>query len=95
MSTSIPLDIYEPKESVVRFIDFLNLFKVSDEGDYIYLSSLNQVDFKMPIPQMLINITLPSTSKSWYSNIKKFTNSIKYDREKKTYERIEDNNEEE
>ena len=95
MSTSIPLDIYEPKESVVRFIDFLNLFKVSDEGDYIYLSSLNQVDFKMPIPQMLINITLPSTSKSWYANIKKFANSIKYDRETKTYERIEDNNEEE
>ena len=44
---------------------------------------------------MLINITLPSTSKSWYGNIKKFTNSIKYDREKKTYERFEENNEEE
>ena len=45
----------------------------------------------MPIPQILINITLPSTSKSWYGNIKKFTNSIKYNREKKTYERIEEN----
>ena len=86
MSTSIPLDIYEPKENVVRFIDFLNLFKVSDEGDYIYFTSLNQVDFKMPIPQMLVNITLPSTSKSWYANIKKFTNRIIWDREKKTYE---------
>ena len=95
MGSSIPLDIYEPKESVVRFIDFLNLFKVSDEGDYIYLSSLNQIDFKMPIPQILVNITLPSTSKSWYSNIKKFTNSIKYDREKKTYERMEENNDDE
>ena len=93
MSTSIPLDIYEPKEDVVRFIDFLNLFKVSDEGDYIYLSSLNQVDFKMPIPQMLINITLPSTSKNWYSNIKKFANSIKYDLENKTYEKIEEQEE--
>ena len=91
MGSSIPLDIYEAKEDVVRFIDFLNLFKVSDEGDYICLSSLNQVDFKMPIPQILINITLPSTSKSWYGNIKKFTNSIKYNREKKTYERIEEN----
>ena len=93
MSTSIPLDIYEKKENVVRFIDFLNLFKVSDEGDYIYFTSLNQVDFKMPIPQMLINLTLPSTSKSWFNNIIKFTNSIKYDRKNKTYERITDNDE--
>ena len=93
MSTSIPLDIYEKKENVVRFIDFLNLFKVSDEGEYIYFTSLNQVDFKMPIPQMLINLTLPSTSKSWFNNIIKFTNSIKYDRKNKTYERIGDNDE--
>ena len=94
MSTSIPLDIYEPKENVVRFIDFLNLFKVSDEGDYIFFTSLNQVDFKMPIPQILINMTLPSTSKSWYGNIKKFTNRIKYDRNNKTYEILEEKEDE-
>ena len=91
MSTSIPLDVYEEKENVVRFIDFLNLIKVSDEGDYISICSLNQVDFKMPIPQMLINITLPSTSRSWYDNIKKFSNKIIWDREKKTYELKEEN----
>ena len=94
MSTSIPLDIYEPKENVVRFIDFLNLFKVSDEGDYIYFTSLNQVDFKMPIPQIIINMTLPSTSKSWYANIKKFTNRIKYDRDNKTYEIFDEKDDE-
>lgn len=94
MSTSIPLDIYEEKDNVVRFIDFLNLIKVSDEGDYISICSLNQVDFKMPIPQMLINITLPSTSRSWYDNIKKFSNKIIWDREKKTYELKEENDEE-
>lgn len=93
MSTSIPLDIYEPKKDVVRFVDFLNLFKIIDDGEYILFHSLNQVDFKMPIPQMLINITLPSTSKTWYANIKKFANSIVYDREKKTYEK-KDNEEE-
>ena len=92
MSTSIPLDIYEPKEGVVRFVDFLNLFKVSDEGENIIFTSLNQVDFKMPIPQMLINMTLPMTSRNWYNNIKKFSNSIIWDREKKTYERKDENN---
>ena len=90
MSTSIPLELYEPKKDVVRFVDFLNLFKVSDEGDDIVFTSLNQVDFKMPIPQMLINITLPMTSKTWYGNIKKFANSIVYDRENKTYEKKEE-----
>ena len=49
----------------------------------------------MPIPQMLINMTLPSTSKKWYANIKKFANSIKYDREAKTYEKIEESKENE
>jgi len=67
------------------------LFKVSEDEEYIYFTSLNQVDFKMPIPQMLINMTLPSTSKSWFNNIIKFTNSIKYDRENKKYERFLDN----
>ena len=90
MSTSIPLDIYEPKEGVVRFVDFLNLFKVSDEGENIIFTSLNQVDFKMPIPQILINMTLPMTSKKWYNSIKQFSNSIVWDREKKTYEKKEE-----
>ena len=90
MSTSIPLEIFEQKKDVVRFIDFLNLVKVYEEGEYIIFASLNQVDFKMPIPQMLINITLPSTSTSWYANYVKFANSIKYDKETKKYERLEE-----
>ena len=44
----------------------------------------------MPIPQIIINMTLPNTSKSWYANIKKFANSIIYDRVNKTYERKEE-----
>jgi len=86
MSMSIPLDIYEPKPDVVRFIDFINLYKISDEDEFIIFRTLNQVDFKMPIPQMLINITLPSTSRTWYNNIKNFANRIIYDKENKTYE---------
>ena len=34
-------------------------------------------------------MTLPSTSKTWYKNIKNFANSIIWDREKKTYQKIE------
>ena len=78
------------KKKVWLDLLIFNLFKVSDEGDYIYFTSLNQVDFKMPIPQIIINMTLPNTSKSWYANIKKFANSIIYDRVNKTYERKEE-----
>jgi hypothetical protein len=94
MSTSIPLDLYPPKKDVVRFVDFLNLFKITDEGEEIVFTSLNQVDFKMPIPQMLINVTLPMTSKSWYGNIKKFANSVEYNKENKEIVKRHDEDEE-
>ena len=83
MSTSIPLDLYPPKKDVVRFIDLINFFKIADEGEEIVFTSLNQADFKMAIPQMLINVTLPMTSKTWYANIKKFANSVEYDTKNK------------
>jgi hypothetical protein len=83
MSTSIPLEIYPPKKDVVRFIDLINLFKIADEGEEIVFTSLNQADFKMTIPQMLINVTLPMTSKTWYVNLKKFANNVEYDKENK------------
>ena len=83
MSTSIPLDLYPPKKDVVRFIDLINLFKIADEGEEIVFTSLNQADFKMTIPQMLINVTLPMTSKTWYVNLKKFANNVEYDKENK------------
>ena len=90
VSTSIPLDVFEAKKDVVRIVDYLNLLKIYEEGEYIVFSSLNQVDFKMPIPQMLINITLPSTSTNWYANLVKFANHIKYDRKTKSYEKIKE-----
>ena len=83
MSTSIPSELYPLKKDVVRFIDLINLFKITDEGEEIVFTSLNQVDFKMAIPQMLINVTLPMTSKTWYTNIKKFANSVEYDKKNK------------
>ena len=94
MSTSIPLDLYPPKKDVVRFIDLINFFKIADEGEEIVFTSLNQADFKMAIPQMLINVTLPMTSKTWYANVKKFANSVEYDKENKAILKRHDEEEE-
>ena len=94
MGTSIPLELYPPKKDVVRFVDLINLFKIADEGEEIVFTSLNQADFKMAIPQMLINVTLPMTSKTWYANVKKFANSVEYDKENKAILKRHDEEEE-
>ena len=39
-------------------------------------------------------MTLPMTSKKWYNSIKTFSNSIVWDREKKTYEKKDQKKEE-
>ena len=30
----------------------------------------------MVIPQSILNVTLPTTSKSWFNNLKKFANNV-------------------
>ena len=65
MSSSIPDELFPPKKEVVRITNYCNYYKLIDEGDYIGFYSLNQTDFKMSIPQFLINVTLPTTTKNW------------------------------
>ena len=93
MSSSVPDNLFQEKKDVVRITNFVNYYKLVDEGDYIGFYSLNQTDFKMSIPQFLINVTLPTTTKNWQLELEKFASQTKYDKEKKVI--IEDNNEEE
>ena len=93
MSSSVPDNLFQEKKDVVRITNYINYYKLVDEGDYIGFYSLNQTDFKMSIPQFLINVTLPTTTKNWQLELEKFASQTKYDKEKKVI--IEDNNEEE
>ena len=92
MSSSVPDDLFPEKKDIVRITNFINYYKVVDEGDYIGFYSLNQTDFKMSIPQFLINVTLPTTTKNWQLELEKFASQTTYDKEKKVI--IPDNNEE-
>ena len=92
ISSSVPDNLFEMKKDVVRIINYINYYKLVDEGDYFGFYSLNQTDFKMPIPQFLINVTLPTTTKSWQSSLEKFVCEIKYDKETKNI--IQNNNDE-
>ena len=80
MSSSIPDDLFPLKQDVVRIKNYCNYFKIKDEGDYIGFYSINQSDFKMPIPQFLINVTLPTTTKNWQLDLLKFAKKVKYDK---------------
>ena len=84
MSSSVPDNIFPMKKDTVRIINYINYYKIVDEGEYIGFYSLNQTDFKMSIPQFLINVTLPTTTKNWQSELEKFASENKYDKITKT-----------
>ena len=79
ISSSIPDELFPPKKEVVRITNYCNYYKIIDEGEYIGFHSLNQTDFKMSIPQFLINVTLPTTTKNWQNDLEKFAKGVKYD----------------
>ena len=79
MSSSIPDELFPSKKEVVRITNYCNYYKITDEGEYIGFYSLNQTDFKMSIPQFLINVTLPTTTKNWQVDLEKFAGEVKYD----------------
>ena len=91
MSSSVPDNLFPDKEDVVKITNYINYYKLVDEGDFIGFYSLNQTDFKMPIPQFLINVTLPTTTKNWQTELEKFAYEVNYDRNTKTI--IQNNNE--
>ena len=80
MSSSIPDELFPPSQEVIRITNYCNYVKIIDEGDYIGFYSLYQTDFKMPIPQFLFNITLPSTTKNWQRGLEIFSQEVIYNK---------------
>ena len=75
--TPVPDDYFAEKKNVVRIINYMNFLKLYEDNENFYFLNMNQADFKMAIPQFLINVTLPMTTKNWYNNLKKACNSYK------------------
>lgn len=89
-SSSVSNDLFPENPDVVRIWNYVDYFKVADEGDYIGYYSLSQSDFKMIIPQMLANMALPSSTKGWFAILKNFAAKAKYDKITKTVKKDED-----
>ena len=74
-STSVP-DEYKPKiDGVIKITNYLNLFRVTEDEENFYFCSITQGDFKMVIPQFLINLTLPKKTIDWYVSFQKAAES--------------------
>ena len=73
--TPVPDDYFPEKKNVVRIINYMNFLKLYEDDENIYFYNMNQADFKMAIPQFLMNVTLPMTTKNWYNSLKKACNS--------------------
>ena len=76
-STSVPNDFHILNVDAIRIISYCNLVKITQDEHFFYYTSLNQNDYKMTIPQFLINFTLPLSTQNWYNNLQKFSFNYK------------------
>ena len=76
-STSVPNDFHILNVDAIRTISYCNLVKITQDEHFFYYTSLNQNDYKMTIPQFLINFTLPLSTQNWYNNLQKFSFNYK------------------
>ena len=50
---------YKENKNVVRIFNYISIYKIEEDENYFYFKSLNQIDYKMNVPNNLMNITLP------------------------------------
>ena len=81
ISTSVPDNLFRVRKGYVRIFNYINFYKVIDEGDYFGIYYLFQTDFKIYIPLFIIKSSLPITTKNWNSYFEKFVSEVKYNKE--------------
>ena len=88
--TSIPNSVGEPEyegdfskkpqhpDSPVRGETLFSIVTVErDEKGKLKLTMLMQMDFKLRLPSFIISSFMPSTMKTWYTNVNKFVSNKK------------------
>ena len=84
MAISTPDNLFEVRKGYVRIFNFINFYKIVDEGDHFGFYYLAQNDFKITTPLFILKATLPKTTKSWHSEFEKFASEVKYNKETKS-----------
>lgn len=84
MAISTPDNLFEVREGYVRIFNYINFYKIVDEGDQFGFYYLAQNDFKINTPLFILKATLPKTTKNWHSEFEKFASEVKYNKETKS-----------
>ena len=63
-------------DNVQRIVNYFSGFKISEDTNNFYFSSLNQIDYKMSLPQSILNVALPTSLIKWYTSLNKYLHSI-------------------
>ena len=62
---------YKENEDVMRILNYISVYIIEEDEENFYFKSLNQLDYKMNIPNTLMNITLPMKIINWYKKLEK------------------------
>ena len=55
----------------MRILNYISVYIIEEDEENFYFKSLNQLDYKMNIPNTLMNITLPMKIINWYKKLEK------------------------
>jgi len=75
-SSSVDVEDKDSGSKLVRAVNLINAFSMSIDEEYCYFTGYNQLDIKIPLPDFLLNITIPLSTEKWFDNYIKMINSI-------------------
>lgn len=73
-STSIPVDFY-PNKKACRCDNIINVQIFEEYDDHWLITCYGQSNLKMPLPEKLINFTIPGKFLDWFEEFKKAINN--------------------
>ena len=68
-SSSVSDDYIPMNKDVTRITDIIFTYHIYEDDKKFYIRSLSQIDFKMNVPQSLLNVTLPMKMKEWFKSM--------------------------
>ena len=74
-TSSIPDNIYPPKDDNYRGINYFEIFVIKEEKDCFLFDIFQQIDIKMSIPQTFLMINLPEKLSEYFEKLIEFFNS--------------------
>lgn len=77
-SSSVPEKLYPSSgKKVIRCINYFNIQIIEEKEDHWWFTNYGQTDFKMFLPEKMINFTIPMKFTAWFEEYHKFLKTMK------------------